>query len=85
MQAEEDPQLEAVFIAATVDEIDFVEKLLDSEDIEYEVTIEPYMKNFLGGTCLNGVLFEVRAGQADYCRRLFQARGLERGIVDLDR
>ena len=75
-------ELAPVFIAASIAEVDFAEKLLDAEGIEYEVRPEAFVQQPLGGVCLQGVLFEVRSGQADYCRRLFSDRGLGRGVVE---
>lgn len=73
-----------IFIAANVREAEFVENLLDDEGIEYEVRPEAYVKPMWGGACLQGLLFEVLDGQADYCRRLITERGLGRGVVDIE-
>jgi hypothetical protein len=81
---DEPPELEAVFIAASVREADFVERLLDGEKIEYEVRPEPFVRTPVSGVCAMGVLFEVLAGQADYCRGLIRDAGLERGIVSAE-
>ena len=75
------PELEAVFIAASVREADFVERLLDGENIEYEVRPEPFVRAPVSGVCAMGVLFEVLGGQAEYCRELIRDAGLARGIV----
>ena len=72
--------MKPVFIAGTVAEADFVEKLLDTEGIDYSVRPEPYMK-VIGGVCLQGLLFEVIPGQAGYCRNLIAERGLARGVI----
>jgi hypothetical protein len=71
---------EPVFIAANVREAEFIERLLEEEGIEYQVHPEAYTKGPTG-VCLQGLMFEVLAGQAPYCRRLFEDRGLKRGIV----
>ena len=73
--------LQPVFIAANVAECDFVERLLETEGIEYEVTPEAILQE-THGSCRMGLLFEVQAGQAEYCRRLFADRGLARGVVE---
>jgi hypothetical protein len=78
----EEIELSPVFIAASVAEVTFAEELLTAEAIEYEVRPEPYLRATFGGVCLQGLLFEVRAGQAEYCRRLFKDRGLERGVIE---
>ena len=84
MNVDDEPQLSAIFVAASVSEVDFVEKLLNDEGIEYEVRPEAFIRQPIGGTCLQGLLFHVRAGQASYCRRLLESRGLERGVVKSD-
>ena len=80
MSLEERDDLEPVFIAGSVAEAEFVEKLLDSEGIDYSLSPEPYMK-MIGGVCLQGLLFEVIPGQAGYCRNLIAQRGLARGVI----
>ena len=80
MSEAEEAGFAPVFIAANVAEADFVEKLLDSEGIEYSVRPEPYLK-MVGSVCLQGLLFEVIAGQAFYIRKLIEDRGLGRGVI----
>ena len=75
------PDHAPVFIAANVEEADFVERLLEGEEIEYEVRPETFVKK-TSGVCFQGLLFEVNAGRAVYCRQLLKDRGLERGVVD---
>jgi len=72
-----DLNLEPVFIAANVREIEFVEQLLQSEGIQYRVRPEPFGRRlpFAGGP-YHGLLFEVLASQAQYCRRLLSEAGL---------
>ena len=71
-----------VFIAASAADVDLAEELLKAEGIEYEVRPEALLNAASGAACLQGLLFEVRTGQADDCRRLFRSRGLARGVVD---
>ncbi len=71
-----------IFIAASVSEAEFVEKLLEREGIEYQVTPEAFLGGALSGrVCYQGLLFEVSGGQAQYCRDLLTRAGLERGVV----
>ena len=72
---------EAVFIAASVAEAKFVEDLLETEEIEYEVRPEVFARMPLSGACFQGLLFEVLSGQAEYCRALIRRAGLARGLV----
>jgi hypothetical protein len=77
-----DVTLEPIFIAANRREIEFVQDLLDREDIEYSVRPETFTRSTPFGTGpYAGLLFEVIAGQAQYCRRLIADKGLEHGIV----
>ena len=79
---EEQRELEPVYLAGSVREIGFVEDLLRAEGIEYEVRPEAFTQGMLtAGACFQGLLFEVLPGQADYCRRLFEARNLRTGII----
>lgn len=71
---------EPLFIAANVAEAEFIERLLEEEGIEYEVRPEAFV-NSLSGTCMQGLMFEVLAGQREYCRKLIEERGLKRGLV----
>ncbi len=76
------PELEAVFIAAKTREIEFVQQLLDDEGIAYWMRRETFVRSgpFAAGS-YHGVLFEVLAGQADYCRRLIAGKSLAHGVV----
>jgi hypothetical protein len=75
-----DPSYEPIFVAANVREADFVESVLDDEGVEFTQHLEPSMRE-TGGVCYQGVLFEVIAGQADYCRRVPTEMGLARGMI----
>jgi hypothetical protein len=75
---------EPIFIAANVEEAEFVEAMLEEEGIDYEVRPEAFMAGVLGATCLQGLMYEVLAGQAPYCRRLLTDRGLKRGVIEED-
>lgn len=76
---------EPIFIAANLREIDVVEQLLRNESIEYEVRPETFERFAgLGSACYQGLLFEVLPGQAEYCRRLIEDRGLAHGVIRED-
>lgn len=77
----QDPDLEPIFIAGNVREIQAVEDLLTAEEIEYEVRPEAFGHAIMGGVCYQGLLFLVLGGQAEYCRRLLLERGLTKGLV----
>jgi len=78
-------QIEPIFIAANVLEAEFVERLLAAEEIEFEIRPEAFLQQPLSNVCLQGLLFEVLAGQAEYCRRLLTECGLGRGVVPAQR
>ena len=69
-----------IFLAASIAEIDAVERLLDAEGIAYEVRPDAVLKR-PGGVCLQGLLFEVAPERAERCRELIANRGLSHGIV----
>lgn len=81
MSDELGPEREAVFIAANVGEATLAEQMLDEEGIEYDVTPEAFLRFPSSDVCYQGLLFEVLAGQAEYCRYLFRRAGLTRGIL----
>ena len=72
---------EAIFIAANVVEANVVERLLEAEGIEFELTPEAVLQQPESNVCLQGLMFEVAAEQAEYCRRLLTERGLGSGVV----
>jgi hypothetical protein len=75
------PMREAIFIAANVAEANVVERLLAAEEIAFEITPEAFLQQPMSNVCLQGLLFEVLPGQAEYCRRLLSDRGLGHGVV----
>jgi len=75
------PMREPIFIAANVPEANVVERLLDAEGIEFEITSEAFLQQPMSNVCLQGLLFEVPAGQAEQCRRLLTDRGLGSRVV----
>jgi hypothetical protein len=72
--------LEPIFIAANVREAEFIERLLEEEGIDYEVRPEAFQKEGRAA-CFEGLMFEVLAGQASYCRKLLEDRGLKAGML----
>jgi len=72
---------EAIFIAANVTEAQAVERLLEGELIEFEITPEAFLQQPESNVCMQGLLFEVPPGQAEYCRQFLTERGLSPGVV----
>ena len=81
MSDELPPEREAVFIAANVGEAELIERILEEQGIEFEVTPEAFLRIPTTNVCYQGLLFEVLGGQAEYCRFLFRRAGLARGLV----
>jgi hypothetical protein len=71
---------EPIFIAANVAEANVVERLLEAEGIEFEITREAFLPQTSSTACLQGLLFEVAADRANGCRRLLAERGLGRSV-----
>jgi len=71
---------EAIFIAANVAEANVVERLLEAERIEFELTPEAFLQQ-PSNVCLQGLMFEVAEEQAEDCRRLLTERGLGSRVI----
>lgn len=72
---------EAIFIATNVAEANVVERLLEAEEIEFELTPEAVLQHPTSNVCLQGLMFEVAKEHAEQCRRLLTERGLGSGVV----
>jgi len=72
---------EAIFIAANVAEANIVERLLEAEGVEFEITPEAFLQQPASNVCLQGLLFEVATEHAEQSRRLLTERGLGGGVV----
>jgi hypothetical protein len=83
----EDKEIKRVFMAGSQEEAKRVEVLLDDEDIDYAVTLEPYTTVtglIMPSSQKQGVAFYVLSGQSDYCRNIFVSNGLDAGIINDD-
>jgi hypothetical protein len=74
---------EPVFLAANAREVDFVERLLVTEGVDFAVRPEAFLAE-TSAPCFEGALIEVPSGQAASCRRLLAEAGLSRGVVESD-
>jgi len=72
---------EAIFIAASTAEAELIERLLEDEGVDFELTPEPFVQGLLSTSCALGLLFEVPSHDAARGRRLLADAGLEPGIV----
>jgi hypothetical protein len=80
-----DKEIKRVFMAGSQEEAKRVEDLLNDEDIDYAIALEPYTS--LTGLIMpssqkQGVAFYVIAGQSDYCRNILISKGLDAGIIN---
>ncbi len=76
-----EPPLAPVYIAADVAEAERVEQLLEREEIDFEIRPEAFLHRTGDATCMQGLLFEVPAAQAQHCRHILASIGLVRGVV----
>jgi len=82
----DDAELSRVYLAGRLAEAKRVEKVLNENNIDYAVEVEPYtvMLLFIGFGKYKGAAFYVRSGQADFCRRILADAGLDVGILEED-
>jgi hypothetical protein len=73
---------EPIYVAANVREIDFVERLLHTEAVEYAMSPDALLEESDSSrVCFLGVLFSVPAPEAARCRKLLFQTDLSRGLV----
>ena len=81
MSSGDETQTEAVYLAASAAESDFVEQLLDQAEIEYQLTPEPFLNHAESEVCLQGLLVRVPSSRAEEIRKVLIDRGLARGVL----
>ncbi len=72
-----------MFIAETLDKARGAEELLTNRGVDYVVQVELFGYTLLGSERY-GAMFYVNVGQAEYCRSIFVAAGMELGVVDAE-
>ncbi|MEW6601101.1 MAG: hypothetical protein AB1499_09030 [Nitrospirota bacterium] len=83
----ENKEIERVFMAGNQEEAMRVEELLNDEEIDYAIALEPFttvMGLIMPTSQKQGITFYVIAGQSDYCRNIFKSNGLKAGIINDD-
>lgn len=78
-----DKEMKRVFIASSREQTERVKELLDDEQIDYAINIEPYSPVtglIMSASEKQGVAFYVLARQSDHCRNIIKSHGLDAGI-----
>ena len=83
MEAFEEKDVEAIFIAGSVREAERVEKVLTQHGIEFAVKIKPFVRSTLRvfRSQHEGAAFYVLSGQSASCRRVLAAADLSSGLI----
>jgi len=82
-----DREIKRIYMAGSQDEARRVEDLLNNEEIDYAIALEPYTTAIgliMPTSQKHGVAFYVLAGQSDYSRNILVSNGLRSGIIDDD-
>ena len=75
-----DKDISRIFIASSIKEAESAEDILTQNGMDYAISLEPYTRLFFG-TERKGIAFYVLSGQASYCRKLFELKGLSSGLT----
>ena len=80
----DDKDITRVYLAGRLAEAKRVEKVLNDNDIEYAIEVEPYVTTFavLSFGEYGGAAFYVLSGQADFCRGILKEAGFTVGILE---
>ncbi len=76
-----DLEISRVYIAKNIKEAERIETLLTENNIDYAVSLEPYLPPSLLQSERMGAAFYVETAQGDLCRQLIAQKGLKAGIV----
>ena len=57
-----------------------MEDILTQDGIDYSVSLEPFVQGVFVSE-RNGIAFYVLSGQASYCRKLLESKGLSSGLT----
>jgi hypothetical protein len=82
-----DKEIKRIYMAGSQDEAKRVEDLLNNEEIDYAIALEPYTTAIgliMPISQKQGVAFYVLAGQSDYGRNILISNGLRAGIINDD-
>jgi hypothetical protein len=76
-----DRNITRIFIAKNIKEAQGIEKLLTQKNIDYALSVEPFLPPSLLQSERMGAAFYVETTQSDICRQIIIDQGLGAGIV----
>jgi hypothetical protein len=76
-----DRNITRIYIAKNLKEAQSVEKLLTEKNIEYALSLEPFLPPTLLQSERMGAAFYVESSRTDVCRQVISEQGLGAGIV----
>ena len=76
-----DRNITRIYIAKNLKEAQGVEKLLTEKNIEYALSLEPFLPPTLLQSERMGAAFYVESSRTDVCRQFIREQGLGAGIV----
>ena len=76
-----DRNITRIYIAKNIKEAQRIENLLTEKNIDYALSLEPFLPPSLLQSERMGAAFYVASTQSDICRQFISDRGLGAGIV----
>ncbi len=76
-----DLNITRIYIAKNIKEAQSIEKLLTEKNIDYALSVEPFLPPSLLQSERMGAAFYVESTQSDICRQIIVDQGLGAGII----
>ena len=76
-----DSVISRIYIAKNIKEAQSIEKLLTEKNIDYALSVEPFLPPSLLQSERMGAAFYVESTQSDICRQIIVDQGLGAGII----
>ncbi len=76
-----DLNITRIYIAKNIKEAQSIEKLLTEKNIDYALSVEPFLPPTLLQSERMGAAFYVETAQSDTCRQIITDQGLDAGII----
>jgi len=76
-----DLNITRIYIAQNIKEAQSIEKLLTEKNVDYALSMEPFLPPSLLQSERMGAAFYVESTQSEICRQLIIDRGLDAGII----
>jgi hypothetical protein len=70
-----------IYIAKNIREAEKIENLLTDNDIDYAISLEPFLPPSLLQSERMGAAFYVQSGQESICRQLIEGEGMQAGLI----